>query len=160
MPRRGFKPRMDLARARSDLRRVQKQLMMLERTGQLRAEIGMKKEADGVLKRSRALCPVSTEPYYKQGRKITRGGRLKKSGRIVQKRGSRRNRKEWEIIYGGKSVNGIFVDYAAAVHERTDLRHKKGKAKFLEIAMKEGKRGASRRVAKEVEDGVRVVLRR
>jgi hypothetical protein len=39
--------------------------------------------------------------------------------------------------YGGVAGNGTEVGYAAAVHERLDLHHKVGQAKYLEQPMKE-----------------------
>ena len=47
---------------------------------------------------------------------------------------------------------GYGTDYALAVHERTDVPHKTGKAKFLEDPVNEAKRGWANRIAKRTKD--------
>lgn len=38
----------------------------------------------------------------------------------------------WNVVYGGKSVRGVFVDYAVYVHEDLSVYHPNGQAKFME----------------------------
>ena len=87
----------------------------------------MKTEAEQALQRAKALTPVST-------------GALRDSGTVIEKRSA--SGTEFQISFGGDGM-----DYALAVHERTDTKHETGQAKYLETAVKESSRGMTRRVA-------------
>lgn len=86
------------------------------------------KEANAILARSQRLVPVKT-------------GRLQRSGRRLKVRVGRKGASV-KIKYGRKSV-----PYATAVHQRTDVNHPQGQAKYLEDAVKARTRGMGGRIA-------------
>lgn len=61
-------------------------------------------------------------------------GRLRDSGRIEPA-----GETGWRIVFGGISIRGLFVDYAAYVHEAVDVFHKVGQAKYLESVLAESR---------------------
>jgi len=75
--------------------------------------------ADDVLARSQALVPVNT-------------GRLKSTGQVM---GPEMKDGSWEVHIGYGDRKTAW--YAQVVHERLDVRHPVGKAKFLEIPLNE-----------------------
>ena len=99
----------------------------------------MKSEAQDALQRSKKLTPVRT-------------GALRDSGKVVEKRGA--SGTEFEISFGGDGV-----DYALAVHERTDTKHETGQAKYLETAVKETSRGMTKRLASKLQAVLRRIVR-
>lgn len=59
------------------------------------------------------------------------------------------------VAYNGIRVDiGFNAEYAAAVHERLDLFHPQGQAKFLEHAVKDG----TPKVQQNVQDGINELL--
>ena len=70
--------------------------------------------AEDVLARSQQLVPVNT-------------GRLKSSGQVI---GPEMKDGAWQVHIGYGDRKTAF--YAAIVHERLDVRHPRGQAKFLE----------------------------
>jgi hypothetical protein len=68
-------------------------------------------------------------------------GRLRASGYVSPPTGV--DNPEVEVGYG--------TDYAVYVHERTELRHKVGKAKFLSDPMNERQNGYAERLAKRTQ---------
>lgn len=89
--------------------------------------------AEDVLARSQALVPVNT-------------GRLKSTGQVngpELKNGSL----EVHIGYGDRRT----AFYAAIVHERLDVRHPRGSAKYLEIPLNENLKQLDAALARVVE---------
>lgn len=79
----------------------------------------LKDWADEVLARSKALVPVRT-------------GRLRDSGQVM---GPEMKDGSWEIHIGYGDRKTVW--YAQIIHERLDVRHPKGQAKFLETPINE-----------------------
>ena len=75
-------------------------------------------ESQIILGESKKQCPVDT-------------GTLRSTGHVTEPKYTKSS-VEVQIGYGGAAA-----PYAIYVHERLDLRHKVGKAKFLEDPMKE-----------------------
>jgi len=75
-------------------------------------------ESQIILGESKKQCPVDT-------------GTLRSTGHVTEPKYTKSS-VEIQIGYGGAAA-----PYAIYVHERLDLRHKVGKAKFLEDPMKE-----------------------
>lgn len=69
------------------------------------------------------------------------GGTLLGSGQVIERAAQR----TWFVVYG--------VWYAIFVHERTELRHRVGKAKFLEDPFNRLLPGLSRRVRSFIRRG-------
>ena len=88
-------------------------------------------EAEGAMRESRELVPVDT-------------GALRGSGIVLAP----------EVTMTGVSVDfgygGTAADYAVIQHERTDLRHTVGQAKFLEQPVLQRASGMGRRMATTV----------
>mgnify|MGYP000935691953 CR=1 FL=1 len=100
-----------------------------------KAEFAMKRalttEAEKVMAIAKRLTPVDT-------------GALRASGH-VQRPVVDKNKIEVTLGFGGSAAS-----YAIFVHERTELRHTVGQAKFLEQPVNEAARGLADRLAQEL----------
>ncbi len=143
--------------------RVVGQLITLDKNVKKKLVPFLKGEAERVLKRAKELTPVAagkTLPYYKQGRKVTRGGGLKESGRVLTF--GRTKEPKVDIVFGGKlstKTGGVFIDYAVAVHERQDLKHAKGRSQFLLTAGKELGPSVAKNMATKIDKEVTKAVR-
>lgn len=119
-----------------DLKKVQRQLTAIKKQGRRAANDAMSEEANRILSRSKKLVPVKS-------------GRLRDSGKVkTDKTGSG---VEHEVVFD--------APYAFSVHERTDIKHPRGRAKYLEIAAKEQARGLAKRVAAQVSQALKRILK-
>lgn len=93
------------------------------------ARAGLRALADAELELSNSKVPTDT-------------GELKRSGRVTEA--------------GGDKLSVVYdAAHAAIVHERMDLAHDDGQAKFLELAMAELARSGGRIVADEMKRRLR-----
>jgi len=119
--------------------RVTKNIDTLKLRTVAEAKKVIKAEGERALQRAKELTPVRT-------------GALRDSGKLVEKRSA--SGTEFQISFGGDGV-----DYALPVHERTDVRHRSGRSKFLETAVKETSRGLTRRLADRLSRVLRRVIK-
>lgn len=92
--------------------------------------------ADDVLARSRALVPVNT-------------GRLKSTGQVI---GPELKDGSWEVHIGYGDRKSAW--YANVVHERLDVRHPRGQAKFLETSINENLKQLDAALVNAIEAGL------
>lgn len=111
---------------------VQRNLRKLAKKYPNAAVAGLFKEEMNMIGEAKVRTPVDT-------------GRLRSSGHAVKPE-----------IKGNEISGQIGFDtnYAAAVHERTELHHTVGEAKFLENAMNEEQGGMADRIARYIEGAV------
>ena len=91
------------------------------------------------MRRAKDLLPVET-------------GRLKDSGRVETTKTA--SGTFTDIVFGGPEA-----PYATQVHERVDIRHETGQAKYLETAVRETSRGMTRRMADRLSQVLRKVIK-
>ena len=111
-----------------DIRRFNAKLRESREKGRVAAGKGLLKLANHTIGVSQALCPVDT-------------GALQASGTVG------------ELEDAGEKLSvtiGHNTNYAAAVHERLDVHHPQGQAKFLETAIREVMPKAAEFIGNEV----------
>ena len=86
-------------------------------------------EGEEIMRRSKQIVPVDT-------------GALRASGHVVPPK-PQRFPVIVELAYGGPSA-----PYALAVHEKMEVKHTNGQAKYLEVPFKARQTGMSQRIAK------------
>lgn len=112
---------------------IRKAVRELGDKGPARLAKALYTEAQEIMTKSRRLVPVDT-------------GALRASGQV---RTGHSGREPYvEVVYGGPAA-----PYAIYVHERMDLAHPVGQAKFLEQPTLEQIRGMSERLARAVREG-------
>lgn len=95
-------------------------------------------ELNRVLQETLEITPIDT-------------GRLRESGRVFRPKSSKREmRVSFNVMFGGVKIRGREVDYAAAVHEATDVNFKRGQAKYLETTWARLGPGFAQRVANRI----------
>ena len=118
----------------SQLKLIDTFLEKLKKAGVKAIQEALEEEADKILAMAQTLTPVDT-------------GRLKESGRVIKpRRDATKTKFEYVIIFGGIQVRGLFIDYALEVHERTDVPHRVGQAKYLSTAFRMALPGLAKRI--------------
>lgn len=120
----------DQRRLERDVRRMSKALDKIGREVVSQVNKTIAEEVEQLLIEAKELAPVET-------------GRLRDSGRLVKRKGP--SGVMYEIVFGGVTRKGKFVDYAVAVHElhRT-------KSQYLQKAVAKRVPGLPDKIAKKV----------
>lgn len=102
-------------------------------------KVATEEELDALLITALSLTPTDT-------------WRLHESGRVIKPRATKTAVKmNYQVVFGGITVRGRFVDYALIVHETH-----KSKSKFLERAEQQHTPGMEDRIERKVLSRVRV----
>ena len=115
-----------------DVKRFQANLRQAQGKARAAAKRGLAKFANHVIGESQALCPVDTGTLAASGTV----GDLEESGEKLS------------ITIGHNTT------YAAAVHERLDVHHPQGQAKYLETAVRNNVPKAAEFIANEVRNAL------
>lgn len=134
--RRGKRGTIKFEVAKAELNRVVNNLFRLSKGVRKQTLEALEKESNNILEAAKKLTPVDTS-------------RLQQSGRVLKPRKNAKN-PEFTVIFGGIKVRGKFVDYAGVVHERTEIRHRIGQAKYLSTAFNRFLPGMAARIKANV----------
>lgn len=111
------------------VKEVQAKLRVVEKDTRVRIIKAIKEEGNKIIARAKELTPVDTGRLQESGRLLTFGTVTSKNPQLF-------------LVFGGKKMRGIFVDYAGFVHETH-----KSMSKFLDKAIKEAAPGFATRIA-------------